>query len=75
MREDDPMGEWGRSVKEISLLEFQQWVGKRIPREEDEDYNKPFSTNENTLDSRRKRKRKKQEYENLLREMRAKAKK
>ena len=72
------MGEWGLNTREVSLVEFQQWIGKKIPREEDEDYNKPFSTNENTLDSRRKRARKKkekQDYENLLREMKYNAKK
>ena len=69
------MGEWGRSIKEISLIEFQQWIGKRIPTEEDEQYDKPFSTNKNTLRRRRwKEQKSKQDYENLLREMRAGAK-
>lgn len=77
LRELDMTGEWGRNIKEISLVEFQQWIWKRIPNEEDEQYNKPFSTNQNTLDSRRKRKNKKekQDYERLLREMREKIKK
>ena len=67
------MGEWGRSVKEIRLIEFQQWIGKKIPTEEAEQYNKPFSTNQNTLKSRKRRKNKK-EYEEILRQLREWAK-
>lgn len=72
------MGEWGTSTKEYRLVDFQQRVGGKIPTEENDEYNEPFSTNENTLKSRKKRERKKkekQDYENLLREMREKAKK
>lgn len=66
------MGEWGRGIKEISLIEFQQWIGAKIPTEEAEQYNKPFSTNKNTLNSRKKRKKKKEReyYERLLKDMR-----
>jgi len=70
------MGEWGTSVKEFGLLEFQQRVGSKIPTEEDEEYDKPFSTNPNTLRWRRwKEGKSKQDYEDILKEMREKAKK
>ena len=72
------MGEWGRSIKEIKLLEFQQWVGRKIPDEEFEDmYRKPFSTNKNTIHSRNKKLKKmmsKEDYEEHLRKMREYAK-
>ena len=67
------MGEWGQSVKEYSLYEFQCWIGNKIPREDAEDYYKPFSSNKNTLRWRRwneKKNKNKQDYEDYLREMR-----
>jgi hypothetical protein len=70
MRTFDALGEWGRSVKEISLLEFQQWIGKRIPPEDEEG----LSQTKEAIKKRKYRAKKKQEYESLLREMRARAK-
>jgi len=68
------MGEWGRDIKEISLVEFQKWVWRKIPTEEDEEmYRKPFSTNINTIHSRNKKLKKtmsKEDYEEHLRKMR-----
>ena len=77
-REDDTTREWGTSIKEYRLIEFQQRLGERIPDEDiEEKYSKPFSTNENTLKSRRKREKLKEkiDYENLLKELRENAKK
>jgi hypothetical protein len=31
------MGERGRSIKEISLIEFQQWITAKIPTEIEEE--------------------------------------
>jgi len=67
------MGEWGRCVREISLLEFQQWVGKKIPPEDEEWYSQ-------TVEAKKKRKyraklKEKKDYENLLRQMKARARK
>ena len=74
LRELDMMGEWGRGIKEISLVEFQQWIGAKIPTEEDEElYRKPFSTNVNTIHDRNKKLKKtmsKEDYEEHLRNMR-----
>lgn len=79
LRESDAMGEWGRSIKEIRLIEFQQWVGNKIPTEEDEEmYREPFSTNVNTINSRNKKLKKlmsKEDYEEHLRQMRELVKK
>lgn len=72
------MGEWGTSTKEYRLIDFQQRVGAKIPLEDvEERYSKPFSTNKNTLKSRKKRERlkEKKDYEELLRELREEAKK
>lgn len=72
------MGEWGPNTREIKLIEFQQWVGKKIPREEDEDYNKPFSTNQSTIRWRRWKEKKqmsKQDYKDLLNDLKENAKK
>jgi len=57
------------------LLEFQQWIGKGIPTEEDEEYDKPFSNNPNTLRWRRWKERKsKTDYEQILKDMKGRAK-
>lgn len=73
------MGEWGTSVKEYWLYEFQQRIGSKIPTEEDEEmYREPFSTNTNTINSRNKKLKKlmsKEDYEEHLRNMREYAKK
>ena len=77
--EEDELGEWGTSVKEYWLMGFQQRVGSKIPTEEEEQYHKPFTTNINSLKSRRRRANKKlrerQDYENYLKEMRLNYKK
>ena len=66
------MGEWGRCVKEISLLEFQQWIGKKIPPEDEE----WLSQTKEAIKKRnyRARLKEKKDYEELLRQMRARAK-
>lgn len=66
------MGEWGRSVKEISLIEFQQWICAEIPPEDEEG----LSQTKEAIKKRRYRAKlkEKKDYENFLREMRAKAK-
>ena len=74
LRAIDTVGEWGRGIKKISLLEFQQWIGARIPREDDEEmFRKPFSTNINTIRDRNKKLKKmmsKEDYQEHLRRMR-----
>ena len=60
------MGEWGRSIKEISLIEFQQRIGARIPPEDEE----WLSQTKEAIKKRRYRAKKKKDYEELLRQMR-----
>lgn len=72
MRETDSMGEWGRSTKEISLVEFQQWVWKKIPPEDEEWLSQ-------TVEARKKRNyraklKTKKDYENLLKSLKEQAK-
>lgn len=68
------MGEWGRSIKEIRLIEFQQRVGKKIIPEDEEMPDWPS----NTFRARKKRrlrenqKLRKEDYEEYLRQMREK---
>ena len=67
------MGEWGRNIREISLLEFQQWIWAKIPPEDEEWYSQ-------TVEAKKKRKyraklKEKKDYENLLRQMKARARK
>ena len=70
-REEDELGEWGTSVEKLSLLGFQQRIGRKIPSEEEEEYAKPYSTNKNTLKSRRRRaNKKKREYEDYIKQLR-----
>ena len=68
------MGEWGRSIKEIRLVEFQQRIGAKIPTEiEEELFRKTGEVNDNTLKKRKKiakRKLSKVDYEEYLRNMR-----
>lgn len=66
------MGEWGRNIREISLLEFQQWIGKKIPPEDEE----WLSQTKEAIKKRnyRARLKEKKDYEELLRQMRARAK-
>lgn len=67
------MGEWGRSIKEISLVEFQQWIGSKITPDELVDQI-AYSQNPKSIRQQRRRK-KKRDYENLLKELRENAKK
>jgi hypothetical protein len=59
-------------------VEFQQWIGKRIPREEEDDYTKPLSENYNTIKWRRWKERKdaekksKEDYDNIIKSMKRK---
>ena len=73
------MGQWERDIKETKLIEFQQWIWAKIPTEEEEEWRKPFSTNVNTLKSRRRRTnkklREKKDYENYLKYMRERIRK
>ena len=67
------MGEWGRGIKEISLLEFQQRIGRKIPPEDEEWYSQ-------TVEARKKRKyraklKEKKDYEELLRQMKERQRK
>lgn len=73
MRESDPMGEWGRSIKEIGLVEFQQRIGAKITPDDLVDQI-AYSQNPRSI-SQQKWRKKKRDYENLLRELRENAKK
>lgn len=54
------MGEWGRNIREIKLIDFQQRIGRKIPLEEGED----------TVDAIRKRNfRSRLKYEDYLRKL------
>lgn len=72
LRATDSTREWGRSIKEISLLEFQQWIGAKIPPEEEE----WLSQKPESIRQRKWRQwvKQKKDYEELLRQMRAEAK-
>ena len=76
-RETDSMGEWGTSIKELGLLEFQQRVGSKIIPEEEELPDWPS----NSFRARKKRrlrenqKLRKEDYEEYLRQMRERARK
>lgn len=64
------MGEWGWSIREISLLEFQQRIGAKIPPEDEEG----LSQTKEAIKKRKYRAKKKQEYEDLLKKMKNKYK-
>ena len=73
LREADSTREWGWSVKEIRLIEFQQRIGAKIPPEDEEWYSQ-------TVEAKKKRKyraklKEKKDYEALLQELRDNAKK
>lgn len=70
------MGEWGRSIKEIRLIEFQQRIGAKITPDDLVD-TKLLSQNPKSIRQRKWREglKQKEDYENLLREMRENAKK
>lgn len=69
------MGEWGTSVKEFGLLEFQQRVGAKITPDDLVDQIE-YSQNKRAVEKRKYREwlKQKQDYENLLKEMKEKAK-
>ena len=66
----DALGEWGWSIREISLLEFQQRIGSKIPPEDEEG----LSQTKEAIKKRKYRAKKKQEYEDLLKKMKNKYK-
>lgn len=68
--EADTLGEWGWSIREISLLEFQQRIGAKIPPEDEEG----LSQTKEAIKKRKYRAKKKQEYEDLLKKMKNKYK-
>lgn len=68
------MGEWGRSTKEIGLVEFQQWIGNKI--EPDDLVDKVVLSESKRAVEKRKYRAKlkeKKDYENLLKSMREQA--
>lgn len=70
------MGERGASVKEYRLVEFQQRLGEKITPDDLVDQT-IYSQNPKSMRQQRRRKnlKDKQDYEDLLREMRENAKK
>jgi len=70
------MGEWGRSIKEIGLFEFQQRLGKKIVPDDQVDQielsQNHFSVNQRNW---RHRVKEKKDYENLLKDLKEQAKK
>ena len=66
----DTLGEWGWSIREVSLLEFQQRIGAKIPPEDEE----WLSQTKEAIKKRKYRAKKKQEYEDLLKKMKNKYK-
>lgn len=76
-REDDTTREWGAGTKEYRLIEFQQWIGEKIPPETEEIPDWPS----NTYRARKKRrlranqKLKKEDYEEYLRQLRERVRK
>lgn len=67
------MGEWGPNTREIKLIEFQQWVGSKIPPEDEEWLSQ-------TVEARKKRNyraklKTKRDYDELLRGLKENAKK
>lgn len=69
------MGEWWASVKEYWLVEFQQWIGRKITPDDLVD-TKLLSQNPKSVRQRRWREKlkDKKDYENLLKELRENAK-
>lgn len=72
LREDDATGQWGRSIKEIELLEFQQRIGAKIPPEDEE----WLSQTKEAIKKRKYRAKlkEKKDYENLLEQLKERAK-
>ena len=67
------MGEWELNTREVSLVEFQQWIWAKIPPEDEE----WFSQNPKSIRQRRRRNKlkTKKDYENLLKTLKEEAKK
>lgn len=75
LRTTNTMGEWGRSIKEISLLEFQQWIGAGIVPDDLVDQIEYSQVWKSIRQQRWRKKLKwKQDYERLLKELRDDAK-
>ena len=74
MRESDPMGEWGRSIKEIGLIEFQQRIGAKITPDDLVDKIE-LSQNPRSISQRkwRHKMKEKKDYEDLLKSLREQA--
>lgn len=70
------MGEWGTSIKEFGLLEFQQRVGGKITPDDLVDQI-AYSENPKSMRQRKWRQwlKEKKDYEDLLKQMRENAKK
>lgn len=67
------MGEWEPNTRELKLIEFQQRIGGKIPPEDEEG----LSQTKEAIKKRnyRARLREKKDYENLLKELKEKARK
>ena len=70
------MGEWGTSVKEYWLCEFQQWLTAKITPDDLVDQVE-LSQNKRAIEKRKYRARlkEKKDYENYIKEMKKRAKK
>ena len=69
------MGEWGGSIKEIRLIDFQQRIGAKITPDDLVD-KIALSQKKRAVEKRKYRAKlkEKQDYENLLKELREQAK-
>lgn len=67
------MGEWEPNTRELKLIEFQQRIGGKIPPEDEEG----LSQTKEAIKKRnyRARLKEKKDYENLLKELKEKARK
>ena len=76
LRAKDSTREWGTSVKEFGLLEFQQRIGGKITPDDLVD-TKLLSQNPKSIRQRKRREwvKQKKDYENILKELRENAKK
>lgn len=62
------MGQWERDVKEAKLIGFQQWIGKKIPAEDEEDDRLKGQTLKKAS-IRQRRWREKKKYEDYIKEL------
>ena len=73
--EENELGEWGTSVKELSLMGFQQRIGRKIPAEEEETNHRTYSMTPWAIAKREYRKKKQySDYIEMLRNLREKKK-